>query len=238
MTSETSQPPIAILLSGGLDSCILLGKLIRDGRAVQPIFIRGGLAWEAAEWAALLAFLGRVTRPGVSPVIALDMPLTDLYGDHWSITGRSIPGADTPDEAVFLPGRNPLLLVKAAVWCQMHRIEELALAPLASNPFGDASDRFFDSFATTMTYAMSRPLRIVRPFLSMHKRDVMRLGRDMPLQHTFSCIAPVRKFDSRTLDSRDLHCGACNKCAERQAAFRDAEIPDPTVYHVAPRRPG
>ena len=38
----------------------------------------------------------------------------------------------------------------------------------------------------------------------------MELGRDMPLELTFSCIDP-----------RDgLHCGRCNKCAERQEAFR------------------
>lgn len=227
MPLAESHHPIGVLLSGGLDSCILLGKLIRDGRSVQPFYIRCGLAWEAAERAALLAFLGRVARADTPPLVVLDMPLADVYEDHWSITGRSIPGYDTPDEAVFLPGRNPLLLVKATVWCQLHGIEELALAPLASNPFADASDRFFDSFATTMTLAMSRPIRIVRPFLSMHKREVMLLGRDLPLELTFSCIAPVGS----------LHCGVCNKCAERRTAFLDAELPDPTRYHATPLGP-
>jgi 7-cyano-7-deazaguanine synthase len=54
----------------------------------------------------------------------------------------------------------------------------------------------------------------------MTKRQVMELGRDLPLELTFSCISPV--------DS--LHCGRCNKCAERQAAFRDAGLPDGTRY--------
>ena len=40
----------------------------------------------------------------------------------------------------------------------------------------------------------------------------MALGRGLPLELTFSCISPLR----------GLHCGHCNKCAERQAAFRDA----------------
>jgi 7-cyano-7-deazaguanine synthase len=48
----------------------------------------------------------------------------------------------------------------------------------------------------------------------------MALGRDMPLELTFSCLAPVA----------GLHCGRCNKCAERQAAFRDAGIDDRTEY--------
>ena len=53
---------------------------------------------------------------------------------------------DTPDDAVYLPGRNPLLLVKAVVWCHLHGIDQLALAPLGSNPFADATDEFFAEF--------------------------------------------------------------------------------------------
>jgi len=47
--------------------------------------------------------------------------------------------ADTPDDAVFLPGRNVLLLSKAMLWCHLHGVEEVALAPLESNPFPDAT---------------------------------------------------------------------------------------------------
>jgi 7-cyano-7-deazaguanine synthase len=54
----------------------------------------------------------------------------------------------------------------------------------------------------------------------MHKREVMELGRKYSLKHTFSCIAPID----------GMHCGQCNKCAERQAAFRMMELPDPTEY--------
>jgi 7-cyano-7-deazaguanine synthase len=57
----------------------------------------------------------------------------------------------------------------------------------------------------------------------MNKQQVMALGRGLPLELTFSCISPVGH----------LHCGRCNKCAERQAAFREANIEDRTVYaHV------
>jgi 7-cyano-7-deazaguanine synthase len=48
----------------------------------------------------------------------------------------------------------------------------------------------------------------------------MQLGRELPLEHTYSCIRPVS----------GLHCGQCNKCAERQRAFAEAGMVDPTVY--------
>ena len=73
-------------------------------------------------------------RLGEEGGAVLDLPLADLYDNHWSIHGKNVPGPDTPDDAVFLPGRNALLVIKAALWCQNHEIETLALAPLASNP--------------------------------------------------------------------------------------------------------
>ncbi len=222
-------PPVGILLSGGLDSCILLGKSLRDGQDVQPFHIRCGLAWESAERRAIDQFLEAVNKlrlPGqLAPLVSFDLPLADLYGDHWSVTGRNLPSYDSPDEAVFLPGRNPLLLIKPALWCQMHGIESLALAPLASNPFGDASDSFFESYERSLELAMGRSLTILRPFLNLSKTQVMRLGIGLPLEFTHSCIAPSHG------DSL-VHCGACNKCAERQAAFRDAGLDDPTIYSV------
>ena len=41
------------------------------------------------------------------------------------MNGNGVPDADSPDDAVYLPGRNPLLLVKAAVWCRLNAIEQL-----------------------------------------------------------------------------------------------------------------
>ena len=55
----------------------------------------------------------------------------------------SVPGSETPDEAVYLPGRNLLLTVKAAVWCRLREIETLALGCLGSNPFPDSTPEFF-----------------------------------------------------------------------------------------------
>ncbi len=216
--------PIGVLTSGGLDSAILVGHLLRE-RSVQPIHIRTGLVWQEGELPALRRYLAAITTPDLAELVVLDLPLADLYAGHWSLTGRGTPDADTPDEAVFLPGRNALLLVKAAVWCQLHGIGELALAPLGTSPFEDASEAFFADFQAAINRGSPRPVRLVASFRELTKRQVMALGRDLPLELTFSCIAPVG----------GLHCGHCNKCAERQAAFREAELDDRTTYAQAMR---
>lgn len=212
-------PLTAVLVSGGLDSCILVGHLLQSGLSVQPIFVRCGLRWESMEIQYLQRFLQQIAEPRLAPLVTFEMPLNDVYGPHWSLSG-AVPDADSPDEAVYLPGRNLLLIVKAAVWCQLNRIPQLALAPLGSNPFPDASDSFFHHLQTTLNHTSNQELEIVRPFGKCSKVEVMRRGAHLPLATTFSCIDP----------QGDIHCGHCNKCAERKAAFRDAQIPDPTRY--------
>jgi 7-cyano-7-deazaguanine synthase len=218
----SSKTTVAVLLSGGLDSAILLAELLRQGRRVQPIYVRSRLVWEAAELRATGRLLKTLAPrwPGLFDLVTLDLPVADLYGNHWSMTGRDPPGEVSPDDAVYLPGRNVLLLVKAALWCQMHGVDELALGVLGSNPFADATPAFFDEFQGSLNRAIGGRLRIVRPFAALTKRQVMERGADLPLRLTFSCIAPVR----------GLHCGRCNKCAERRAAFRSLDRRDPTKY--------
>jgi 7-cyano-7-deazaguanine synthase len=212
--------PIGLLLSGGLDSCILLGRLLDEGHRVQPFYVRSGLVWEPQELDAARRFLAAVGRPELADLVILNLPLADLYDGHWSVTGREPPGACSPDSAVYLPGRNALLLVKPALWCRLHGIDRLALGVLGSSPFGDATAEFFEDFESALEHATGGRVRIVRPFAGFGKRQVMDLGRGLPLEMTFSCIAPAA----------GQHCGQCNKCAERSAAFRLIDVDDPTRY--------
>jgi 7-cyano-7-deazaguanine synthase len=152
--------------------------------------------------------------------------LLTCTGSHWSITGIRVPDDSTADEAVYLPGRNPLLLIKPALWCAERNIEHLALATLAANPFLDATANFFRTFEEMLRDAVGASLKISRPFEQLTKKDVLELGRSLPLELTFSCLSPVG----------DMHCGRCNKCAERQRAFREVGYPDHTSYATYPNR--
>lgn len=223
MKSSTARPQCGVLVSGGLDSSILLAHLLDQGYRVQPFYVRCGLVWERDEWRALNRFLAAVARPGLEELVTLELPLADLYQDHWSMTGLGVPGAETPDEAVYLPGRNALLVIKAALWCQVNGIPQLALAPLSANPFADATPEFFNEFQSALNRGAYRRVSIVRPFAELGKREVLKLGRRYPVELTFSCIQPIA----------GRHCGQCNKCAERRNAFRLIGSDDRTEYLAA-----
>jgi len=146
--------------------------------------------------------------------------MSDLYDGHWSLTGHNVPNYESNDPSVYLPGRNLILLTKAVLYCAIHHIGTLALGPLKGNPFPDSSMGFFRSFEKTASLGLGLCTTIITPYLHHSKDEVIRKGQSLPLEMTFSCIQPIKKY----------HCGLCNKCAERQRAFEKAGVVDKTLY--------
>jgi 7-cyano-7-deazaguanine synthase len=215
-----SDAGVAVLASGGLDSAVLVAEFLGEGRVVQPIYIRFGLAWEVTEEAHLRRFLDTLPSAGLRPLVTLELPVADTYGSHWSLSADDVPDAHTPDEAVYLPGRNLLLLAKSSIWCALNGYPVIALGTLKGNPFADSSREFFGDVESLVHTAVDHHLEIATPFSELDKAEVLERGRQLQLQHTFSCINPAA----------GVHCGRCNKCAERQRAFADASIDDVTTY--------
>jgi 7-cyano-7-deazaguanine synthase len=210
---------IAVLASGGLDSSVLIAQMASDA-AVFPIYVRCGFTWEEEEIHALQSFLDALNNPNVQSITMLSTPAASLYGTHWSVTGARVPAADEPDENTYLPGRNILLISLAAVWGSTHDVSRVAIGSLGGNPFPDASPQFFETFGQVLSTGLGRKVLIEAPMRGLHKEDIIRRFRNLPLELTLTCMAP----------RNSQHCGRCNKCYERQTAFRQAAVIDRTVY--------
>ena len=108
-------------MSAGLDSVVLAASEARNGQ-VQPIYVSAGLAWESQELAALERLLDAPPLRGqTAPLARLTFTVRDLYpASHWALRGDP-PAFDTPDEDVYLAGRNVALLSKAAIYWELSR---------------------------------------------------------------------------------------------------------------------
>jgi 7-cyano-7-deazaguanine synthase len=217
-----------VLLSGGLDSAVLAADEAQT-HTVHPVYVAGGLAWEQGEEHIIRRLLSHPPLAGrTEPLVRLAFDLRDVYSPtHWALTGTP-PAYDTPDEDVYLHGRNVALISKAAVYAATRNISRIVLAPLAGNPFPDATPEFLDAFSTALSLGLDAPILIAAPFSMMHKQDVIKRGAELsvPFELTLSCMNP----------SGMTHCGLCSKCRERRDAFHDAGIGDPTVYaNISPR---
>src|SRR5438105_8511625 len=167
--------PTAVLLSGGLDSAVLVADEAAAQPDVQPVYVKAGLAWEAAELTTVVRFLAAARfRHPIRPLVSLGVDMRDVYAaTHWAIEGRP-PGYHTPDEDVYLPGRNVVLLGKAGVYCAAATIDRVVLGTLAHNPFPDATPAFRAAMADALSIGLGRPLRIDAPLADMSKADVVR----------------------------------------------------------------
>jgi 7-cyano-7-deazaguanine synthase len=205
-----------------LDSAVLLAEEAQRGE-VQPIYVSVGLAWEAAERAIVSGLLAAPPfARGVRPLAALTVDMRDVYAaTHWALTGTP-PSYHTPDEDVYLPGRNVILLGKAGVFCAAAGIGRIVVGTLAHNPFPDATPEFRASMQQTLSLGLAHPIVIDAPYAGVSKAEVVRRGTALrvPFEHTLSCMNPK--------DGR--HCGACSKCRERHDAFVELGMVDPTVY--------
>ena len=205
---------------------MLLAKAAAEHADVQPVYISVGLSWERAEQDMARRFAA--TLPSTRPLTILSVDMTDVYPQtHWAIRGAA-PAFDTPDEDVYLEGRNIILLSKAAVFMARTRSPRVWIGLLANNPFPDSSRTFFDALQRALSLGLAAPIAIEAPFSNMEKDDVIRLGQQLGVRFdlTLSCMQPVAGG----------HCGQCSKCRERVDAFAKARVADPASYATAPPR--
>jgi 7-cyano-7-deazaguanine synthase len=215
---------VIALVSGGLDSCLMVWRALAAGAHVHPLYVRLGTVWQAREEQAARRFLEALPaheRGTLRRLTVLTLRFPPDYPRRWAVDAAvAPPDSQAPDCAVDLPGKNLAVLTKAANLAQSVGAGRIQLGVLDTNPFADAQADFLDRFAASYRVATGHGVRIERPLAGFAKAVLMREGRALPLGLTFSCLRP----------RGDRHCGRCNKCGERRRAFADSGIADPTAY--------
>jgi 7-cyano-7-deazaguanine synthase len=242
MDLET-RPPAVCLVSGGMDSAVVLAEAREAGFAPRALSFdygqRHAVELEAAERVARA--LGAVDHRTVR------VDLSALGGS--ALTAALDVPTDRPDAEIgagvpvtYVPARNTVFLSVALGWAEVLGATDLFVGVNAVDYSGypDCRPRFLEAFETLAALATAAGTeggaryRVHAPLMELSKADIVRraveLDVDLGLTHT--CYDPW--IDRGEVDSngarRVLACGRCDACRLRLAGFAEAGAVDPIPY--------
>jgi 7-cyano-7-deazaguanine synthase len=126
-------------------------------------------------------------------------------------SGLTDPNLDIEKQA-FLPTRNLLFATLGAAFAYGKSSNVISMGLLANPIFPDQTPEFVKSTEACLTLALGRNTRILAPFITMDKRDILRLARkyELPFGTTYYCHSGSAS-----------PCGKCISCKERDFAERE-----------------
>ena len=233
-----------MLLSGGMDSAVVLAEAVAQGRRCTALSFDYGQRHrvELAAAANLAQALGAARH------VVLPIGLRDAVGGSALTADIDVP-KDRPDaelaaqaagEAIpstYVPARNLIFLSCAAGLAEAEHANEIWIGANAVDYSGypDCRPAFLEAFERCVNLATAagvggRPFRVVAPLLELTKADIIRRGVELGVDfaQTISCYDPP---GSSPLGSGPiLACGHCDACVLRRRGFEQAGVPDPTRY--------
>lgn len=211
-----------VLLSGGLDSAVVLGMALEKNRECLALsFDYGQRHRIELEHAKKLADYYKVKHK----VIKIDRSVfacSALVGDLEVPKDREVDQIDQLGvPTTYVPGRNTLFLSYAASQAEIFGAHEIYVGPnlLDRIPYPDCRPEFYLAFQQVLNLATKQaieghPPRLLTPLIDMDKKAIVSMGRRLgvPLESTFSCYDPA---------GDGAPCGRCDACKIRALAFAD-----------------
>ncbi len=127
--------------------------------------------------------------------------------------------------STYVPFRNGLFLSSAAAIAISKGCEVIYYGAhhddAAGNAYPDCSTEFNNAINTAIFEGSGHQVRIEAPFLSMSKKEIVKLGLKLhaPYHMTWSCY-----------EGGEKPCGVCGTCLDRKAAFLANNIEDPALF--------
>lgn len=160
--------------------------------------------------------------------------LIDIRDVGAQLTGSALTDSvDVPDghyaeqsmKITIVPNRNAIMLSIAYGVAASREAEIVATAVHGGDHFiyPDCRPGFINSFESMQNMALKgfKEIKLYTPFLHFTKADIVSVGEKLsvPFLETWSCYK-----------GREVHCGRCGTCVERQEAFYLAGVKDCTPY--------
>ncbi|MBR5680514.1 MAG: 7-cyano-7-deazaguanine synthase QueC [Clostridia bacterium] len=212
-----------VVFSGGMDSATALWWALREFGDVAAVSFEYGAKHNARELAAAETICRKLSVP--QTVIPLDFIGRNFHSSLLK-TGGAIPEGNYNEEnmaSTVVPFRNGIMLAAAAGLAEDSGFSAVILGNHTGAPaiYPDCRPEFIDGMAKAIEAGTGGKVKLLSPFCNMTKGEIAALGAKLGVDFslTWSCY-----------NGREKHCGKCGTCRERREAFREAGLPDPTVY--------
>ena len=224
--------PAVVLVSGGMDSAVVLAIAREAGFDAHALSVRYGQRHTSELDAA-----ARVANAlGARAHKTVHVDLRSIGGSALTDAGIDVPtdadghviGQGIP--STYVPARNTIMLSVALGWAEVLGATDLFCGVNAVDYSGypDCRPEFVDAFEqlanlATKAGAEGSRFRVHAPLMRMSKAQIvqegLRLGVDFA--QTVSCYQA---------DEDGRACGHCDACRLRAQGFAEAGVPDPTRY--------
>ena len=228
-----SVKPAVVLVSGGMDSAVVLAIAREAGFDVHALSVRYGQRHTSELDAAdrVAQSLGAIAHKTVHVDLrsiggsALTDDIAVPTDDDGHEIGQGIP-------STYVPARNTIMLSVALGWAEVLGSSDLFCGVNAVDYSGypDCRPEFvagFEALANLATKAgvEGARLRIHAPLIDLSKADIIRRGVALGVDYGITVTCYQADDDGRA-------CGGCEACRLRAAGFAAAGIADPTPYRA------
>jgi len=215
-----------VLISGGMDSCVLTAFAAREVREILGLHVNYGQRTEKRE---LKAFHDICDHFGIEKRFVADIGyLGRIGGSCLTDPSIEVPLGQFSEEGIpisYVPFRNAHFLSIAVSWAEVEGAGAVYIGAVEvdSSGYPDCRGSFIEAFNEVVREG-TKPetsITIRAPFLKLMKRDIVVMGKSLgaPFHLTWSCYK-----------DEDVACGECDSCYLRIKAFEEAGVKDPIPY--------
>jgi 7-cyano-7-deazaguanine synthase len=226
----SSSRPAVVLLSGGLDSSVLLHHVAKELHcpAIHALSFNYGQRHDRELVCA--AAQSRIVGTKAHRVMDITFMGTLIQAGSALIQG----GAEVPDldaltmeeltqPPTYVPNRNMMLLSMATAYAEAHGITDIYYGAQAQDEYGywDCTRGFLERINAVLALNRKTPVTVHAPFVGYSKEDTVRIGIMLGVDfgQTWSCYRGGEEA-----------CGTCPTCVERLNAFAANHREDPIGY--------
>jgi 7-cyano-7-deazaguanine synthase len=224
--------PAVVLVSGGMDSAVVLAIAQEQGYACHALSVRYGQRHTSELDAA--DRIARALDAVAHKTVAVD--LRSIGGSALTDAHIDVPLDSDEDPAspaipvTYVPARNTIMLSLALGWAEVLGSADIFCGVNAVDYSGypDCRPEFIAAFETLANLATKAGVegvgfRVHAPLLHMGKADIVREGLRLKVDfaQTVSCYQA---------DGDGRACRHCDACRLRAEGFAAAGVPDPTRY--------